>query len=535
MTENIRLPDAPMEYDRADQDRLRRQLEMVTMRLGADIEDARVNPRVFDILVTFDNAGAAYITVKCNPDTLSFRFATSDAAPLSLEEVQAAPLQVSSRGQFFVDGPFQAGEVLHIGVLPYSGVDGDGTEGPLYAESATFGTTAPNEVRAVILAADATTVTVRVTANTGVIGRASVTMVALTGAVKLSGLDLMIAGPSPQVYVFERPAASAGDGIATFRSRFPEAPDDEDVIYIPEQGKNLLFLGCRASIIDLKERTAVIRTAVADPIPQGADTVDLNYTYPLGTPDPASPQTVTPAATYSGAEGTFLDVEVERDLEGIGQYFEVVATSNSAPRIADADRVRVPARAGIPASLAVEAIFTDDDCSITAIVGDTDTLELSINNGAFAAPPSFPIVVTRQPASGGADQFYTFRSTGELGDFRTETVRVVRRDVIVPGTPVVTSVSLLNGVFNCDGSGSFEIHWTVDSMPMGVTYKAVWEIVQGFFIGPTGGTIDPATTPETVNTDLCDTTDTPTARVTVTAYDGATPIAQRTIEEPIGT
>lgn len=534
MSESIRLPDPSLTYDPQDQSRLRRDLEVAILRLSERVEENKVNPRVFDVLISFDQAGYPYVTIKCNPDTLSFKFAVSTIAPPDIETVRAEPVRTSSRGEFDINTILQPGEILFVAVLPYSGVDADGTEGPVYFESATYGVGAGNECRAVVLAIDDTTMTVRVTAQAAVIGRAGVTLETLTGASLLSGLPVMVSGLSPQTYIFARPASGAGDGLARFSATFPEAVQDFDRITIPEIGKNPLFLGCRANVLTLGARNATVRVAVADPIPQGADSVELDYTLSVGSPTPASPQTVTPQNTYSGAAGTFRDITVERVTAGPVRL-TVTASSLVAPRIEDGDEIDIPAREGIPASLAVESVFTEDDCTISFQAGDTDLLELSIDNGAFSAAPASPIVVTREPASGGQDRQYTFRSTGELGDVKTETVRVVRRDVIVPGTPTITSVSLINGVFGCDGSGDFDVDWSVADMPGGVTYRVVWEILQGFLLGPTGGTINPATAPQNIVTDLCDAVDTPRARVTVTAFDGSTPIAARTVESDIGT
>jgi hypothetical protein len=524
------------DYDPQQEAVFRSQIELAMVEVRSAIDELRISPQVFDVLISFAPDGSALLDIKCNADTLSFKYAVSPIAPVTAEQVRLEGVQAGSKGTFTVVGPFQPGETLHVGVLPYAGEDADGTEGPLYQEAATYAALIANECRAVVIAATDTTISVRVTATANTIGAPTVTLASLTGATINSGLAVLTPGASPQTWVFNRPAAMAGEGRALFTARFADALDDRDAVIIPEQGTNLLFLGVRASVIEVQPRTAIVRIAAVDPIPQGANTVDLDYSMLTAvTLDPVSPQTVTPAAVYSGAAGTYLDVEVPLLVNTINRL-TVRAESNAASRIPDEDLVTLPGRAGIPASLEVLPEYTATDCSISWEVGDTDLAEVSINGGAFTPlADAGTVVVARQAWSGGSDQFYTYRSTGELGDIKTQTVIVVRQDVRVPGLPAITSISMLNGLFNCDGSGQFDISWTVADMPGTETYEVEWEVLEGFFLAASSGTVSLATSPETISADLCDTVDSPRARVTVYAYDGADLIAQFTQEALIGT
>jgi hypothetical protein len=85
------------------------------------------------------------------------------------------------------------------------------------------------------------------------------------------------------------------------------------------------------------------RYAVADPFPQGPNTVTVAYQN-LGSPGvtPSSGGTLTPQSTLTEAAGTFIDYTITRPPFG-GGTARVTFTATAAGRVSDSDAVDVPA------------------------------------------------------------------------------------------------------------------------------------------------------------------------------------------------
>lgn len=523
----IRLPEPTLSYDPREQSILRRELELTIARLNERINEVERSPRVQDIQMEFDGANNLLLTILCNPDTLSFRFATSTTAAPDLAAVAEEDIRTGSRGDFEVVGPFAAGTTVYVSVVPYSGVVADGMDGPLYSESEVNGTTEDGECRAIVFSATATQLTVEVFAPTSV-GVGTVAMTSLTGTTQVSGNGVGVYGTASQTYVFNRPGVGQPNGEVRFNARFPNLPDAADILTIPAQGLQLLFLASRAQILETSSMDLTVRVSVLDPVPQGANTLQIAYALTgLSGVTPASPQLVTPVAYFSGLAGTYVDFTVPRPLGADGEILFTV-TSTAGVRILDKVAVTVPFRPAVPASLSVRPLM--DDTEYTIEWAGTATVELSIDGGAWDTPPASPITVERQAVVGGRNVSYTFRATGELGDVRTETVIVLRQNATAAGLPAIASVGITPVTAPCDGGGSATVTWTVTDMPGTETFDVEWSnLGPGAYEG-TGGSDTGVTTPYSLNTALCSGD---TLRVRVKAYAAGVFLAERTVESVV--
>lgn len=160
-------------------------------------------------------------------------------------------------------------------------------------------------------------------------------------------------------------------------------------------------------------------------------------------------------------------------------------------------------------------------------------VQLKIDNGTYGTPPSSPITVIRGAVAGGLDVRYTFRSIGTLGDVRTESVLVKKADYIIapdPADPSVDTVSFSGAYTPGDGGGSVDVSWTASNVPGGATYNVEWSVVSGDPISSGSGTVTGATSGGTITAALganC------TFRARVMMYDGATLVAEKTLEQLI--
>jgi hypothetical protein len=200
-----------------------------------------------------------------------------------------------------------------------------------------------NQTVAQITATTATTIAVTVTA-TATSGSPTVQLVAVTGsATLLSGPAIGVASPSGTVWVFTRGAALGGSGQAQFRAIAADNVSDDDLVEIPEQGRDTVYLASRARVTATTATTVTARYAVADPYPPGGASVTVTYQDAgSGGVSPASGGTITPAATLTEAAGTFIDYTITRPAFAVGTA-RVTFTASAANRVTDSDAVDVPA------------------------------------------------------------------------------------------------------------------------------------------------------------------------------------------------
>lgn len=235
-----------------------------------------------------------------------------------------------------------------------------------------------NEVRTAITGVTATTVSVTVTA-VAPSGTPTVQLVSVGGSASLNtGPAIGVPAASGQVWVFNRGAFQSGLGDAVFRAVFAGNVSDDDSIAIADQGRDTVAVTTRLRVLTSTATQVVVRVAMSDPIPQGAGTGSLSYLLSTGvvTVTPATPQTVTPAATITEAAGTYVDFTITRPLNGQGTG-RVVFTAAAANRISDSDSVEVPEQGSA-------IIYTEVRTAITAI--DTTTVTITVTG---IAPSGF--------------------------------------------------------------------------------------------------------------------------------------------------
>lgn len=517
-------------YDPRDMSILIEEIDRRFIQVEASVDDVRVRPRVIDTLISFDEAGRAYLTVRCNVDTLSFRYAISSDASPDAATVRANDIVVGNYAELTVEGPFATGSILYLSVLPYAGPNGDGREGIITRNSATRGVYFYAECRAVYLAYTETTVTVRVTgASEG--GRVAVRRDSLTGATQVSGLAEGVDGDSPQTWVFARPAAGDADGEARFSATFPDAPDDADVILIPAQNAGpFVPLASRARIIAETAEQMVVRYAVADPFPQAADQIEVTIDPDGLTVSPTGPVTLTPVQVFSGQEGTYVDVTITKPEPGAGAAeVRFTAESLGSFRIADSDLVAVPERAEVPAFLDIDVETFDEEVEISW--NGRETVTLKIDNGTFHTPPASPITVPRGPI-GGQAKLYLFKADGANNSVATVPVTVPPQYAPGEFDPVISSVQITD-LFAPGGGGfdgSFEVDWVEANMPGGQTYDITFSIFDTSGPGSVpvnnqleAGVSKPATIAHPLGGDVF-------GRVEVRVYNGSTLIAEGSFE-----
>jgi hypothetical protein len=240
-----------------------------------------------------------------------------------------------------------------------------------------------NQTMAQVIAADATTITVQVTA-TAPAGTPTVRLAAVTGsATLLSGPAVGVTAPSGQIWVFTRGPALGGSGQAQFTATLAGNLDDSDFVELPEQGRDTVYLASRARVTATTDTTVTVRYAVADPYPQGAGSVTSTYqNQGTGGVSPASGGTITPAATLTEAAGTFIDYTITRPAFAAGTG-RVTFTATAANRVTDSDAVDIPAQERDTVQLTlvatqIAATLTTIDVQLTAVdpLGGTPTISV---------------------------------------------------------------------------------------------------------------------------------------------------------------
>jgi hypothetical protein len=144
-------------------------------------------------------------------------------------------------------------------------------------------------------------------------------------------------------YTITRPAFQAGTGRVTFTVTAASRLTDSDAVDVPAQERDTVALIVQCRLLSTTESTGVVRVAVADPYPQGANSATITYseTGVSGT-SPATGQTCTPAATITEAAGTYVDFTITRPALG-SPTGRVTFLVTAAGRHAQSGAVDVPA------------------------------------------------------------------------------------------------------------------------------------------------------------------------------------------------
>lgn len=271
-----------------------------------------------------------------------------------------------------------------------------------------------------ITATTATTVTVTVTA-TAIAGTPTVGLVGVTGGATLAsgnaaGTYTYAQNGTANVWVFNRAALNAGVGQAQFRAILSGFQSDDDLVTIEEQGRDTVPLLARARVTATTSSTVTARVAVADPYPQGANSVTVTYQdQGSGGVSPASGGTLTPVSTLTEAAGTYIDYTITRPSfqSGTGR---VTFTAAAANRTSDSDALDIPAQ-------------------------ERDTVELLCRATAQSTSATQVVfrVAVADPVSGGSGDVsiaYTSTGTGTVSPTSPQTIvsASVTADIATTGT-----------------------------------------------------------------------------------------------------
>lgn len=363
---------------------------------GVESFDKGTAASFVSVVGTFDSAGTFTLAASADSDTASMKFAVSSGSQPNLATTQAASPVNGRTYTTSIAGAYASGTTLFVSALAYTGAGGTGTESALYEyRFVRDGAIIYTECRITPQASSATQITVVVTA-TATTGTPTVQLVAITGSATLaSGAGIGSAMPSGSSWTFNRGAALGQPGGAIFRSVLAGAQSDDDLIEIPEQGRDTTYLTTRARVFSTSPTQVVVRVAVLDKYT--ALSASIAYTTTgVGTVSPASPQSVTCAVgdTFPAeVVGEYVDFTVDRPAVGAGTG-RIVFTASATGRVADADSVDIPAQD--VGALAISCAFNDAGTQATlAFTADT-----TVASFKFAtSTSSFPSLGTVQAAS----------------------------------------------------------------------------------------------------------------------------------------
>ena len=315
---------------------------------GVESFDADTNATIVTAAGTFSLAGALTLSVQGDTDTNSFKYAVAttnwvdDAAAYTA--AQAGTLVNARNGVITLAGPYAVGSVVYVAIAGYTGASGAGTVSGPYRYAFLNGSkdTLYTMCQAVQSAASATSISVTVSA-TAPNGTPQVRLVAIAGtATRTAGATPGTLVASGSSWTFSRGAFDSGPSQVQFEAVLAGAETDADFIEIPEQGRDTVPLLTRARVTATSASSVTVRVAVADPYPQGANSVSLAYvTLGLATVTPSSPQLITPDSTLTEAANTYVDFTVPRPAAGAGMG-RITFTASASGRVSDADAVDVP-------------------------------------------------------------------------------------------------------------------------------------------------------------------------------------------------
>ncbi len=365
------------------------------------------------------------------------------------------------------------------------------------------------QARARIVATGPTTVTVQVDAAPPT---AAVRLVEVAGSsARIGGSLPGVASASGTQWIFSRGGFQAGPGQATFEAAAADYVADRDQVTIPEQGRDTVPLIVRAQVIGTNATSVTARVAVADPFPQGFNSVSVTYAgVNVGGVSPGSGQFLTPGASLDTTGS--IDFVIQRPAYGTGTG-RVTFTANAPGRVSDSDSIDVPAiekdtrgprfsvaqvnEAGASCTVhfrcyqyvgGVEQQIT----SSGAVVVDSPTQQTP--GGAFSFPPTnptwngstFSIVVNRPVGAQVVLRFYVTGNT-ETGSGEFTVTLPLYSPTTTPINKNFTGISS----FIDEVGNRVQLGWTDDGFPAGTAIQLEWSCPQsgsgGTDTAPFGG------------------------------------------------
>jgi hypothetical protein len=438
---------------------------------GVETFDQNAVSDMVSVVGTFTSAGAMTLAISADTDTASIRYAVSTSAQPTLATTQAATAIDARNYTVTLAGPYVAGTTVYVSVLGYTAIGGGGAESVLFQyRFVRDGGLVYTECLARMATSSATQIVVTVT-GTAPSGSPTVQLVtAPTGSATLaSGAAPGVPVASGSSWTFNRGAALGQPGGAQFRAVLASAQSDDDFIEIPEQGRDTTYLASRARVTATTDTTVSVRYAVADPYPQGTNSVTVAY-QSLGLPSvsPASGGTLTPAATLTEAVGTYIDYTIGRPAFGAGTG-RATYTATASGRVSDSDAVDVPAqerdtinllsRARIFSQTSTQMVIRYAVATPVALSPNTATITY-VTEGLAGIPQTSPQTVTPEtntvitepagsyvdftvprPAATATPGRITFQSTATGRTASTDAVDVPAQDIIGPSLQIVTTPS----------------------------------------------------------------------------------------------
>lgn len=167
----------------------------------------------------------------------------------------------------------------------------------------------------------------------------------------------------------------------------------------------------RARVIATDATSVTVRVTVADPEPQGTDSVSIAHVYTIGsgagTVNLSSPQTVTPEEAFTEAAGTYVDYVVTRPaiISGAGR---ITFTATAEDRVAATDAVDVSS---------TDVVYAECRAAVTA--ADATTMTVTVTATAASGTPTVHLVAITGSATlnAGAAVGATGQASGSVWVF----------------------------------------------------------------------------------------------------------------------
>jgi len=191
-----------------------------------------------------------------------------------------------------------------------------------------------------VISTSATEIEVEVTASPP---GATVALVEVRGsASRIAGDAEGVAVPSGRTWRFRRGAALGGPGEVEFRATLTGATPDVDMVEIPEEGRDTVYLSTLARVSSTTATHVNVLVYVADPYPQGPDSVTVAAAgVAVGPIGPALERKLWPTADLDTTSAVAFSIERPAFGSPPGR---VTFTARANGRVKDSDAVDVPAQ-----------------------------------------------------------------------------------------------------------------------------------------------------------------------------------------------
>lgn len=227
-------------------------------------------------------------------------------------------------------------------------------------------------------------------------------------------------------FVIDRPAFGAGVGRVVFTAFELNRLDVIDSVDVPERGRDIIPLTCKAVVIAQNTLNMTVRVSVADAIPG----VNISLAYVrssnVSPVSPSSPQTILAASITTDLNTTgFVDFNIPRPslASGTGQ---VVFSASGSGRIAASVAVDVVETTVSTVNLqTLVTVVSATPTTITVVVTATDPLGVVSTiiglpvsqNLSGIITGSNPYTIPRNPVGGGTARVtWTATASGRIQD-----------------------------------------------------------------------------------------------------------------------